>query len=400
MSTVLVDRYRAVCSNCGFDSEFMVGAGRGDFFAVKDAESLHKREGRQCDSDLHLTVTKVEVGAMTPDALLTDAREWLDGSIGDGPTSRLIRALLARCAQEEQTMTTAADDPAHREGYKSLKAEIRRLRTALAEVRQERDDWKGRYEDEYAIVDRVWKALGVTFYEQAGGKSIDELIADLQRALAEARKWRADHEHILGLAADDAAMLRARLAEVRQVNTRLVARCGVAEQHKVLDRLGRSSYQEVVEDRLRTELAEAQLALTAATAQREALRGYLAHRSTCALSRAVEIAGPGAGLMEICSCGLAALLAETPQAEKEEREKNLARVDARGDSTDSRTAAGHEVVSTTDRKEPASACAHSSPACADCQERFDFRVRRAEKEMRKLDTSPAVDAVAGKDKVL
>ena len=60
-STVLVDRYQVTCSNCGFDDEFMVGAGRGDFFAVKDAESLHNREARTCDCDLALTVTKIVV---------------------------------------------------------------------------------------------------------------------------------------------------------------------------------------------------------------------------------------------------------------------------------------------------------------------------------------------------
>lgn len=66
MSTVLVDRYRVTCSNCGFDHEFMVSAGRGDYFAVKDAERLHEREARACECDLALTVTKLEVGAMTP----------------------------------------------------------------------------------------------------------------------------------------------------------------------------------------------------------------------------------------------------------------------------------------------------------------------------------------------
>lgn len=36
-----------------------------------------------------------------------------------------------------------------------------------------------------------------------------------------------------------------------------------------------------------------------------------------------------------------------------------------------------------DQKEPATACAHSSPACDACMKRFDFRVRRAIKELRK-----------------
>ena len=65
MSTVLVDRYRVTCSNCGFDQEFIVGAGRGDLFAVKDAERFHAQGALHCDSEIDLTVTKREV-VMTP----------------------------------------------------------------------------------------------------------------------------------------------------------------------------------------------------------------------------------------------------------------------------------------------------------------------------------------------
>jgi hypothetical protein len=41
-------------------------------------------------------------------------------------------------------------------------------------------DWKRRYEDEYAIVARIWTMLGVTTYGDAGGKSIYEFITELQ----------------------------------------------------------------------------------------------------------------------------------------------------------------------------------------------------------------------------
>jgi hypothetical protein len=43
-------------------------------------------------------------------------------------------------------------------------------------------DWKRRYDDEYRTVDRCWKALGITTYEQAGGKAIWEIIANLTAA--------------------------------------------------------------------------------------------------------------------------------------------------------------------------------------------------------------------------
>ncbi len=39
-------------------------------------------------------------------------------------------------------------------------------------------DWKRLFEIEYGTVDRVWKALGFTTYEQSGGKAIWELAAE------------------------------------------------------------------------------------------------------------------------------------------------------------------------------------------------------------------------------
>ncbi|UGY11150.1 hypothetical protein [Phyllobacterium pellucidum] len=47
---------------------------------------------------------------------------------------------------------------------------------------------EAKYREEYAIVDRVWKALGIESYEQAGGKEISELVADAIRERDEALK--------------------------------------------------------------------------------------------------------------------------------------------------------------------------------------------------------------------
>ena len=66
MSTVLVDRYRVVCENCGMDQEFMVGAGRGDVDAVKEAYRIHAaemRNARKCPNENYLTVMKLEVNS-------------------------------------------------------------------------------------------------------------------------------------------------------------------------------------------------------------------------------------------------------------------------------------------------------------------------------------------------
>ncbi len=43
-------------------------------------------------------------------------------------------------------------------------------------------DWKEKYEEEKAIVDRVWRALGIETYEQARGLAIDEIVAELRCA--------------------------------------------------------------------------------------------------------------------------------------------------------------------------------------------------------------------------
>ncbi len=48
------------------------------------------------------------------------------------------------------------------------------------------DELRDQLAAETAIIDRVWKALGITTYEQANGKAIDELVSELRATLAEA----------------------------------------------------------------------------------------------------------------------------------------------------------------------------------------------------------------------
>lgn len=49
--------------------------------------------------------------------------------------------------------------------------------SAILALLAERDALQSKYDEEYKIVDRCWKALGITTYEQAGGKAIHEIIA-------------------------------------------------------------------------------------------------------------------------------------------------------------------------------------------------------------------------------
>lgn len=49
------------------------------------------------------------------------------------------------------------------------------------------EDYRRKYEEEYAIVDRVWGALGHPRYEDLNGKTIDTLVAEVR---ADAARWR------------------------------------------------------------------------------------------------------------------------------------------------------------------------------------------------------------------
>lgn len=71
-------------------------------------------------------------------------------------------------------------------------------------------DWKARYEEEYRTVDRVWRALGISRFEQARGKAIFEIVADQRKALeriatgdgyygAQARQYKNIARKALGL---------------------------------------------------------------------------------------------------------------------------------------------------------------------------------------------------------
>jgi hypothetical protein len=79
MATVLIDRYEVKCSICGWHTEFMVGAGMGDFHAVERANALHSQQvSRLCKSDL--TVVKLaKQEAMTPPHPETSAGSPLSG---------------------------------------------------------------------------------------------------------------------------------------------------------------------------------------------------------------------------------------------------------------------------------------------------------------------------------
>lgn len=59
------------------------------------------------------------------------------------------------------------------------------LALLLNALRAQVGSLEAQLKEETAIVDRVWKALGISTYEQAGGKSIEEHVSALQARLAQ-----------------------------------------------------------------------------------------------------------------------------------------------------------------------------------------------------------------------
>lgn len=107
---------------------------------------------------------------------------------------------------------------------RSMLAEtLTRIQAALrtpAPADEGRDvNWRRRYEDEYAIVDRCWKALGITTYQDAEGRAIHEIIADYIEAHAKK--------------CDEVAVLQARLATAERAAT---------ERERAKDALCESNY--------------------------------------------------------------------------------------------------------------------------------------------------------------
>lgn len=56
-----------------------------------------------------------------------------------------------------------------------------------AAAQGEERDWKAMYRDEFNIVARVWKALGITNFEGASGKTIDQIVTEQVAELARLR---------------------------------------------------------------------------------------------------------------------------------------------------------------------------------------------------------------------
>lgn len=63
--------------------------------------------------------------------------------------------------------------------------------TVPGNAREATEGWKKWYDEERAIVSRVWKALGINSYADAHGMSVDELVADVKRR---AELWERLHD--------------------------------------------------------------------------------------------------------------------------------------------------------------------------------------------------------------
>ena len=77
-----------------------------------------------------------------------------------------------------------ADGPYCRECWNEKYPDVDQLLIRCAKLRSQ-------LADETAIVNRVWKALGISTMAEANGKAIDELVADLKRR---AELWERLHD--------------------------------------------------------------------------------------------------------------------------------------------------------------------------------------------------------------
>lgn len=102
------------------------------------------------------------------------------------PTDDELREIEARDAATSTSNWTRA-----MEDRRILLAALRASRAERDEARNDLDLCDQRYNEEYLAVDRVWKALGITTYEEAHGKEISEHVGDL-RTRAEAAERERD----------------------------------------------------------------------------------------------------------------------------------------------------------------------------------------------------------------
>jgi hypothetical protein len=132
--------------------------------------------------------------------------------------------LLRLVADAHNSALTAAYDKGHRDAAKVYKPARDEDRIALTAERQRyqdarnlwnvaegepHDDWirqmqncindlkseRQRRETETDIVDSVWRALGITTFEQANGKTISELVTELRQQLLSALAAIARHNN-------------------------------------------------------------------------------------------------------------------------------------------------------------------------------------------------------------
>ena len=135
---------------------------------------------------LRIATTRDDTWLLTNDAQPKQAHELL----------REARARIAQMAQELDVL--AGKERRQFAWAEEYMAKSRSLELKLEEAEAQLRAAEARVREESAIVDRVWRALGITTMEEAGGKSIDELVAKLKQAealrAAEKQLWKQERE--------------------------------------------------------------------------------------------------------------------------------------------------------------------------------------------------------------
>lgn len=118
------------------------------------------------------------------DEVVAEVEEVSAPYLTPSPQGNEIGGLLRDLADENvsQELQQAIADALERQERR-----IKDLEFGNDFLRHDRAKMESLYAEEYETIVRVWKALGISSYEQAKGKAIFEIVAELQETLAALR---------------------------------------------------------------------------------------------------------------------------------------------------------------------------------------------------------------------
>ena len=156
-------------------------------FTTAPWENLRERNREQYREAMRAAVARVLVDPDVPTVTTHEgtAEVVVDWSIPD-PERWSYTQVVPRpydptpsAGEVERTCTCHPDDNPPKPCPKRYALQDCRAAALAQQPAQGGDEhWRERYQQEFETVDRCWKALGISRYDQAGGKAIWEIIAE------------------------------------------------------------------------------------------------------------------------------------------------------------------------------------------------------------------------------